>query len=178
VYGYLSLNYHPRLPYHGWEIDSTREISPSSTTLEDPTLNVHIVYQNNQFNGLVFTVRARALNTLCSGFVQVFAAWILNLFTDCLPFKLRMRALVAAIYMFVMFNAVWIGGYFAMTRTKSGLTEAERLDVYDKGYGEWTFLFVMYGFMDARTIAMLIGSGGGRRNRGCSTARFLSRSSG
>jgi hypothetical protein len=48
-----------------------------------------------------------------------------------------------------MFNAVWIGGYFAMVKTKIGLTEAERLDVYDKGYGEWAFLFVMYGFMDA-----------------------------
>jgi len=60
-----------------------------------------------------------------------------------------MRALAGALYVFVMFNAVWIGGYFTMVKTKIGLTEAERLDVYDKGYGESAFLFVMYGFMDA-----------------------------
>jgi hypothetical protein len=47
-----------------------------------------------------------------------------------------MRAFVGAIYVFVMFNAVWIGGYFAIVKTKVGLTEAERLDVYSKDYGE------------------------------------------
>jgi hypothetical protein len=114
-----------------------------------PFTNAISVYQNNQFNGIVFTVRGRALNTLCSGFVQIFAAWTLNLITDVLPVKRRMRALAGAIYVFVMFSAVWIGGYFAVVKTKIGLTEAERLDVYDKGYGEWAFLFVMYGFMDA-----------------------------
>jgi hypothetical protein len=121
----------------------------SSPSKRKPLTYSISVYQNNQFNGIVFTVLGRALNTLCSGFVQIFAAWTLNLITDVLPVKRRMRALAGAIYVFVMFNAVWIGGYFAMVKTKIGLTEAERLDVYDKGYGEWAFLFVMYGFMDA-----------------------------
>jgi hypothetical protein len=68
-----------------------------------------------------------------------------------------MRALAGAIYVFVMFNAVWIGGYFAMVKTKIGLTEDGRLDVYNKGYGKWASLFVMYGFMDAAYIAMHAG---------------------
>ncbi|EXJ90279.1 hypothetical protein A1O1_03378 [Capronia coronata CBS 617.96] len=112
-------------------------------------INYYTVYQNNDFNGIVFTVRGRALNTFLSGVVQVGAAWVLNLFTDLLPMKRRKRAFWALVYVFVMFNAVWIGGYFAMRDTKLGLDEAERMDVFDSGYGAWCFLFVMYGFMDA-----------------------------
>jgi hypothetical protein len=69
--------------------------------------------------------------------------------TDLLPAKRRARALAGALFNFILFNAVWIGGYFAMIRTREGLLEDERLDVYDPGYGAWAFLYVMYGFMDA-----------------------------
>ena len=112
-------------------------------------INYYNIYQSNDFNGVVFTVRARALNVLCSAIMQVAAAWVLQLVTDKLPCKRRMRAFAGAAYNFIVFNAVWIGGYFAMKRTRYGLTEAQRLDVYDSGYGAWAFLYVMYGFMDA-----------------------------
>jgi MFS family permease len=112
-------------------------------------INYYNVYQSNNFNGVVFTVRARALNVLCSGIVQIFAAWVLQLITDGLPAPRRTRAFAGAAYNFVVFNAVWIGGYYAMVRTRENLPESERLDVYDSGYGAWAFLYVMYGFMDA-----------------------------
>ena len=112
-------------------------------------INYYNIYQSNDFNGVVFTIRARALNVLCSAIMQVAAAWVLQLVTDKLPCKRRMRAFAGAAYNFIVFNAVWIGGYFAMKRTRYGLTEAQRLDVYDSGYGAWAFLYVMYGFMDA-----------------------------
>ena len=112
-------------------------------------INYYTVYQNNDFNGIYFTVRGRSLNTFLSGIVQILAAWILNIFTDKLPFARRKRAFWALVYVFVAFNAVWIGGYFVMKKTKAGLDEAQRVDVSDPGYGAACFLFVMYGFMDA-----------------------------
>ena len=112
-------------------------------------VNYYVVYQNNDFNGIYFTVRGRALNTFLSGVVQIPAAWILNIFTDKLPFGRRKRAFWALVYVFVAFNAVWIGGYWVMKDTRHGLTEEERVDVFDSGYGASAFLFVMYGFMDA-----------------------------
>ncbi|KAF7189746.1 UNC93-like protein [Pseudocercospora fuligena] len=117
--------------YHSWNSDAQQ------------------IYQNNDFNGVYFTVRGRALNTFLSGAVQLFAPWILNLFTDKLPFKRRKRAFWAGVYVFVAFNALWIGGYFIMKKTKYGLDEEQRIDVYDDGYGIACFVFVMYGFMDA-----------------------------
>ena len=112
-------------------------------------VNYYVIYQSNYYNGVVFTVRGRSLNTFIFGLVQIPAAWILNIFTDQLPCSRRWRAFWAGMFVFVMFNAVWIGGYFAMARTVNGLPESERLDVFGPGYGGWAFLFVMYGFMDA-----------------------------
>lgn len=112
-------------------------------------VNYYTVYQSNDYNGVVFSVRGRALNTLLSAIVQILAAWVLNIFTDKLPVKRRQRAFWAVVYVFIGFNAVWLGGYFAMRETREDLSEAERLDVFDPGYGTHCFLFVMYGFMDA-----------------------------
>jgi MFS family permease len=112
-------------------------------------VNYYTIYQSNYFNGVVFSVRGRALNTFLFGLVQIPAAWFLNVFTDKLPCSRRWRAFWAALMIFTMFNAVWIGGYFAMAQTDMDLPESQRLDVYDDGYGKWCFLFVMYGFMDA-----------------------------
>ena len=112
-------------------------------------VNYYLVYQNNQYNSPTFTVRGRALNSLLSAIVQIPAPFILSLITDQLPLKRRARAFCGALYIFTLFNAVWIGGYFAMRETKSGLSEAAKIDVFDPGYGQRCFLFVMYGFMDA-----------------------------
>jgi len=86
---------------------------------------------------------------LCSGLVQILAPWALQLITDGLPLKRRARAFSEAVFTFVVFNAVWIGGYFAMVKTREGIPKSERLDVFDPGYGAWAFLYVMYDFMDA-----------------------------
>ncbi|OAL39951.1 hypothetical protein AYO20_00864 [Fonsecaea nubica] len=112
-------------------------------------VNFFGVYQNNDFNGVVFTVRGRALNTFLSGVAQVFAPWITYLFTDRLPMARRKRAFWSLVYVFIIINAIWIGGYFGMKETRLGLDEAQRLDVFDHNYGWWCLLFVMYGFTDA-----------------------------
>lgn len=94
-------------------------------------------------------VRGRSLNALLNGIGAIAAPWILWLITDKLPFKRRGRALAGAIYVFVLVNAIWIGGYFAMHETVMGLTEAKRMDVFSPGYGSHAFLYLMYGFQDA-----------------------------
>lgn len=112
-------------------------------------VNYYNIYQSNDFNGIFFTVRGRALNTFISGAVQIPSAWILNIFTDKLPFGRRKRAFFAIVYVFVTINAVWIGGYFMMRKTKEGLSEAERVDVLDPGYAPACAVYVLYGFTDA-----------------------------
>lgn len=112
-------------------------------------VNYYNIYQSNDFNGVFFTVRGRALNTFISGAVQIPSAWILNIFTDRLPFKRRKRALIAVIYVFVATNAVWIGGLFMMKKTVYGLPEADRVDVYSHDYAGACAVYVLYGFTDA-----------------------------
>ncbi|KAK8221235.1 major facilitator superfamily domain-containing protein [Phyllosticta capitalensis] len=112
-------------------------------------VNYYVIYQNNCFNGVFFTVRGRSLNTFCSGVIQIPAAWMLNIFTDKLPCKRRWRAFWGLLYVFISFNAVWLGGYWAMKKTTYGLDEKDRMDVFDKDYGWYAFLFTMYGFSDA-----------------------------
>lgn len=93
-------------------------------------VNFNSVYQSNDFKGVVFTVRGRALNGFMSGVVQVFAPWITYLFTDRLPMKRPKRAFWALVYVFLFINAIWIGGYFGMKKTRAGLEEGQRLDVF------------------------------------------------
>ncbi|KAJ4377629.1 hypothetical protein N0V83_000456 [Neocucurbitaria cava] len=112
-------------------------------------VNYYNIYQSNDFNGVYFTVRGRALNTFISGAVQILSAWILNIFTDKLPLRRRQRAFVAICYVFVAINVVWGAGYIMMKRTKYGLSEAERVDVYDSGYASACAVYVLYGFTDA-----------------------------
>ena len=112
-------------------------------------VNYYNIYQSNDFNGVYFTVRGRALNTFISGAVQIPSAWILNIFTDKLPFGRRKRAFIAIIYVFIGINAVWTGGYIMMKRTVYGLREADRVDVFDSGYAGACAVYVLYGFTDA-----------------------------
>ncbi|KAM6478055.1 major facilitator superfamily domain-containing protein [Trichoderma sp. SZMC 28011] len=112
-------------------------------------VNYYNIYQSNDFNGVYFTVRGRALNTFISGVVQIPSAWMLNLFTDRLPFGRRKRAFYAIVYVFVTINAVWVAGYFMMKKTKEGLSEADRVDVHDSGYAAACAVYVLYGFTDA-----------------------------
>jgi hypothetical protein len=113
------------------------------------------IYQSNRYNGLVFTVRARALNTLLNGFASVLAGWSMAYITDKLPLSRRHRAYVGLAFNFILVNAVWIGGYFAMIETVAGLPESKRLDVFSSGYGAKAFLFVMYGYMDGCYVTYL-----------------------
>ncbi|KAI1771448.1 MFS general substrate transporter [Hypoxylon cercidicola] len=112
-------------------------------------VNYYNIYQSNDFNGVYFTVRGRALNTFISGCVQIPSAWILHIFTDKIPFGRRKRAFIAIVYVFISINAVWIGGYFMMKKTVYGLSEADRVDVYDPGYAAACAVYVLYGFTDA-----------------------------
>lgn len=112
-------------------------------------VNYYNIYQNNDFNGIYFTVRGRALNTFISGAVQIPAAWILNIFTDKLPMGRRKRAFWAVVYVFVAVNAVWTAGYFKMRKTREGLSEEERVDVFDSDYPGSCAVYVLYGFTDA-----------------------------
>ncbi|KAG4434842.1 hypothetical protein IFR05_009681 [Cadophora sp. M221] len=106
------------------------------------------VYQNNRFNSPTFTVRGRALNSFLSAAVQILSGWTMALITDKLPMKRRNRAYAGIVFIFILCNAVWIGGYFAMIETVTGLPESERYDVFTPGYAPRAILYISYGYMD------------------------------
>ncbi|KAL5318582.1 hypothetical protein ACEPPN_013644 [Leptodophora sp. 'Broadleaf-Isolate-01'] len=106
------------------------------------------VYQNNRFNSPTFTVRGRALNSFLSAAVQILSGWTMALITDKLPMKRRNRAYAGIVFIFILCNAVWIGGYFAMVETVTGLPESERYDVFTPGYAPRAILYISYGYMD------------------------------
>jgi hypothetical protein len=111
-------------------------------------INYYSIYQNNRYNSPNFTVRGRALNTLMSGIPQVFSCWVMQIFTDKLPFSRRNRAYAGLAFVWLIVNGVCIGGYFGMRETVFGLKESQKLDVYSNSYGPKAFLYVCYGFMD------------------------------
>jgi hypothetical protein len=78
------------------------------------TINYYSIYQNNRYNSPNFTVRGRVRSTLMSGIAQVFSCWVMQIFTDKLPFSRRNRAYAGLAFVWLIVNGVCIGGYFGM----------------------------------------------------------------
>ncbi|KKY25268.1 hypothetical protein UCRPC4_g01907 [Phaeomoniella chlamydospora] len=116
-------------------------------------VNYYVVYQNNDFNGIVFTVRGRALNTLLSAIVQIAAAWVLNLFTDKLPMKRRKRAFWAVVYVFVAFNALSV--YAAMYRLLNAACQICAYGLDLQGYSKEFMFGTSWAFVAAGPIFVL-----------------------
>ena len=76
--------------------------------------NYYVIYQSNRYNGVTFSVRGRALNTLISGLAQVSSTWTTTALVDWVPLRRRQRAYIGVAFNLLLTTGVWIGGYYAM----------------------------------------------------------------
>lgn len=107
--------------------------------------NYYVIYQSNRYNGVTFSVRGRALNTLSSGLAQVASTWTMTALMDWVPLRRVQRAYLGVAFNLLLTTGVWIGGYYAM---EAGLPNGVVFDVFDSGLGVRAFLYAMYGYMD------------------------------
>lgn len=109
----------------------------------------YIPYQSNDFNAYFFDLRTRAFGSLWFDFGQFVTAVILGLLLD---FKKlgdrRRRAFIGWTLLFVLINAVFIGGVFPARESQRGQSPAHLLDVYDSKAAGYIALYTFYGAVD------------------------------
>ncbi|KIX01102.1 uncharacterized protein Z518_10168 [Rhinocladiella mackenziei CBS 650.93] len=108
----------------------------------------YIVYQSNDYNAYFFNVRTRSFNSIWYNFAQMAAAGLLGLFLDIKYFKRRTRALLGWVIMFVLFNAILIGGIFPLRESSRDHPVGKVLDVTDSDAGGYIALYFFYGMLD------------------------------
>ncbi|KAJ5606657.1 hypothetical protein N7510_009438 [Penicillium lagena] len=109
----------------------------------------YIPYQSNDFNGYFFDLRTRAFGSLWFDFGQFAMAVISGLLLD---FKRlggrRRRAFIGWVFLFLLINAVFIGGVFPARRSQRGHPLSHPLDVEDAQAAGYIALYTFYGAVD------------------------------
>jgi hypothetical protein len=111
----------------------------------------YIPYQSNDFNGYFFNLRTRAFGSLWFDFGQFVMAVIMGMLLDLKAIGgRRRRAFVCWGVLFVLLNAVFIGGVFPARISHRGVTPPGGLiDLTDTSRaGGYITLFVFYGCVD------------------------------
>lgn len=118
--------------------------------------NVFYPYQQNNFNGLYFSTRARALNSVLYWLAQIFGALVFGYAMDFHKIRRSVRAKACYIVLIVLTFAVWGGGWAAqkdqLTREEAKADEEGRfLHDWEDGasYIGPMFMYFFYGFFDA-----------------------------
>lgn len=154
--------------------DGTRVLVPRQTTFVQELKNVvlavkrepliilffpysfaglwYIPYQSNDFNGYFFDLRTRAFGSLWFDFGQFFMAVAMGVLLDLklLGESRRRRAFIGWTFLFVLLNAVFIGGVFPMRLSHRGVPPAHLIDVADGTVraGGYIALYMFYGAVD------------------------------
>jgi MFS family permease len=118
----------------------------------------YIPYQSNDFNGYFFDLRTRGFASLWYDFGQFATAVLMGYILDLNFLSRRKRAFVGWTFLFVLANAVFIGGVFPMMESHRGIPPVKLLSVGEnsKSAGYIT-LFVFYGCVDGawQTFGMI-----------------------
>jgi hypothetical protein len=111
----------------------------------------YIPYQSNDFNEYFFDLRTRAFGSLWFDFGQFVMAVLMGMLLDWRAIgNRRRRAFIGWAVLFVLLNAVFIGGVFPARRSHRGVTPPGGLidvDQSSRAAGYIT-LFVFYGCVD------------------------------
>ena len=154
--------------------DGTRVLVPSQTTWakelqglfillkSDPwvillfpmflTSNWFYTWQFNDYNGVLFTLRTRALNNLLYWLSQMVGSLAIGQILDNKRMSRRSRAWVGWAIVFGIMWAVWGGSYDVQkSYTRASIAaETERIDFNDKSkYVGYCFLYIFSGILDA-----------------------------
>ncbi|GAD92151.1 conserved hypothetical protein [Paecilomyces variotii No. 5] len=111
----------------------------------------YIPYQSNDYNGYFFNLRTRAFGSLWFDFGQFFMAVMMGILLDLkvLCKSRRRRAFIGWGFLFVLLNAVFIGGVFPMRISHRGVPPEHLIDVYDGSRaGGYIALYMFYGAVD------------------------------
>lgn len=109
----------------------------------------YIPYQSNDFNAYFFDLRTRAFASLWFDFGQFFMAVVVGILLDLKVLgSRRRRAFIGWGFLFVLINAVFIGGVFPARRSQRGEPPAHLLDVHDSEAAGYIALYTFYGAVD------------------------------
>lgn len=109
----------------------------------------YIPYQSNDFNAYFFDLRTRAFGSLWFDFGQFFMAVAVGLLLDFTKLGgRRRRAFIGWGFLFVLINAVFIGGVFPARISQRGSPPSHLLDVHDSKAAGYIALYTFYGAVD------------------------------
>lgn len=114
--------------------------------------NYCYTWEYNNYNGAIFTIRARGLNSLMSSTSQVFGSVFLGCFIlDRKRVRRRVRAFYGWILVFLMVLAVHIWAYFYQkTYTRAEATkDTYKIDIMDETYAAHVWVMIVHGFLDS-----------------------------
>ncbi|KAG2043284.1 MFS general substrate transporter [Suillus americanus] len=114
--------------------------------------NYCYTWEYNNYNGAIFTIRARGLNSLMSYTSQVFGSVFLGYFIlDQKRVRRRVRAYYGWILVFLMVLAAHAWAYFYQrTYTRAEATkDAYKIDITDGSYAAHVWVMIVHGFLDS-----------------------------
>ncbi|KIP02465.1 hypothetical protein PHLGIDRAFT_79071 [Phlebiopsis gigantea 11061_1 CR5-6] len=114
--------------------------------------NWFYTWQFNDYNGAIFTIRARALNNLVYWLAQIVGSVSIGFLLDQQALSRRLRAFTGWCVLFIMVFAVHIWSYFYQrqyTRETVASGEYIRFDINEPGYAARIWLYIFCGLLDS-----------------------------
>jgi MFS family permease len=109
--------------------------------------NWFYTWQFNDFNGALFTLRGRSLNSMLYWTSQIFGAIGMSFILDS-KFSRRTRAFggIAALMLMIFVTHIW-AYFYQIQYTRA--TTPNTIDIHDKRYVGRVFLYIFLGFLDS-----------------------------
>ncbi|KAF9233366.1 MFS general substrate transporter [Melanogaster broomeanus] len=113
--------------------------------------NYFYTWQFNDYNGAIFTTRARGLNNFVYWTSQIFGSVFIGFFVlDQKRLRRRVRAFAGWTVVLVMVFVVHIWAYFYQrTYTRETVSPATAIDIYSTDYPAHVWLMIFYGLLDS-----------------------------
>ncbi|KAG8908081.1 hypothetical protein FRB99_000525 [Tulasnella sp. 403] len=114
--------------------------------------NYFYTWQFNDYNGAIFNIRTRALNSFCYWTAQIFGSAIMGRVLDLSFLPRRTRAFLGWGVLFVMVFVVhgWAYHYQkGYTRQSVASRTFHKIDFKDKGYVAYVWLYIFCAFLDS-----------------------------
>ncbi|PAV21676.1 MFS general substrate transporter [Pyrrhoderma noxium] len=115
--------------------------------------NWFYTWQFNDYNGALFTIRARSLNGMIYWLSQMFGSVSIGLILDSKQLTRRVRAFTGWMILFAMVFIVHIWGYFYQRDYTRETVKPENgyvaIDIHDKNYPAHIWFYIFCGLLDA-----------------------------
>jgi len=113
--------------------------------------NWFYTWQFNNYNGAIFNIRTRALNSLVYWSAQIVGALLTAALLDRKALKRRTRAFIGwtTLFLFVFFVHIWAYFYQKRYTRETLAADPHRIDIFDSEYTGKVFLYLFCGILDA-----------------------------